>query len=102
MTFSVLMGFLMAKGKKMADLIDRNELFHGQVILVGTDDARKSVQDVMNAIWNAPTVAAVPVVRCKDCRFRQGEKEGFCYGIERYVSDDDYCSRGERREDGEE
>lgn len=42
------------------------------------------------------------VVRCKDCRFRQGEKEGFCYGIERYVSDDDYCSRGERVEDGEE
>lgn len=45
----------------MADLIDRDELFHGQVILVGTEDARKGVQDVMDAIWNAPAVDAEPV-----------------------------------------
>lgn len=74
----------------MADLIDRQELLEHK----GCCRAR-----IIQMIESAPTVDAVPVVRCKDCRFRQGEKEGFCYGIERYVSDADYCSRGERRAD---
>ena len=38
-------------------------------------------------------------VRCKDCVFRMGETIGVCYCLERFVRDDDYCSRGERRED---
>lgn len=39
------------------------------------------------------------VVMCKDCRFRRGEKKDFCYGIEKYTKDDDFCSRGEMIED---
>ena len=51
-------------------------------------------------IDNAPTVDAVPVVRCKDCKYL--EITG-CYGecgkaILGIVSPDDFCSRGERRE----
>lgn len=37
------------------------------------------------------------VVRCIDCEFRNGEKKGFCYGIERYTNDFDFCSRGIRK-----
>ena len=88
----------------MADLIDRDELFHGQVILVGTEDARESVQDVMDAIWNAPTVDAVPVVRCRDCVNRGWENECPLYESAYITNGGDdgsnfYCAWGERKED---
>ena len=42
----------------------------------------------------APTVDAVEVVRCKDCKHRY--EDSWC----EYVDDDDnfYCARGERKE----
>ena len=42
----------------------------------------------------APTVDAVEVVRCKDCKHRYSDS--WC----EYVDDDDnfYCARGERKE----
>ena len=41
----------------------------------------------------APTVDAVEVVRCKDCKHRHSDS--WC----EYVDDDNfYCSRGERKE----
>ena len=45
-------------------------------------------------IKNAPTVDAVEVVRCKDCKHRF--KDSWC----EYVDDDDnfYCAYGEREE----
>ena len=45
-------------------------------------------------IKNAPTVDAVEVVRCKDCKHRF--KDSWC----EYAHDDDnfYCARGERKE----
>ena len=45
-------------------------------------------------IKNAPTVDAVEVVRCKDCKHRF--KDSWC----EYADDDDnfYCARGERKE----
>ena len=45
-------------------------------------------------IKNAPTVDAVEVVRCKDCKHRYSDS--WC----EYVDDDDnfYCARGERKE----
>lgn len=46
----------------------------------------------------------VEVVRCKDCKFWHAEGQ-YCdkFGVlwdEFYTSPNDYCSRGERREDG--
>lgn len=52
------------------------------------------------AIAEAPTVDAVEVVRCKDCKFLHDK--GYCTlvtGMTR-IKHDDYCSRGERRNDG--
>ena len=52
------------------------------------------------AIERVPTVDAVEVVRCKNCRWF--ENDGYhtnCKLMRFCVEDDDYCSRGERRKD---
>lgn len=63
----------------------------------------------INWLNHAPTVEAVPVVRCKDCKFSKPYYHGpesnlgmftyLCtqglYGM----NADDYCSRAERRKD---
>lgn len=56
--------------------------------------------DINEAIIVAPTVDAVEVVRCKDCRWF--ENDGYhtnCQIMRFCVEADDYCSKGERRED---
>lgn len=55
-------------------------------------------------IYNAPTVDAVPVVRCKECRYfveSAVSKASFCKRQERMIRMrlDDFCSYGERRND---
>ena len=58
-----------------------------------------------------PTADVVEVVRCKDCRcakkmecvFISNNEQGItlhCLMHEMFVDDDDFCSWGERREDG--
>ena len=52
-------------------------------------------------IMEEPAVDAVEVVRCKDCKYYRthGQTSGMCYygtGM-RYMYDDEFCSRGERR-----
>lgn len=55
------------------------------------------------AIDDASTIDAVPVVRCKDCKYYKsvaGCLDGYCGMAEwyrRYKYPDDYCSRGERK-----
>ena len=59
-------------------------------------------------IDNAPTIDAVPVVRCKDCKYfnRKVSVGGFCRcgevcgGHPLMRANKDFCSYGERREDG--
>lgn len=64
------------------------------------------VDDAIGLIDDAPTVDAVEVVRCKDCKHleidpglrydkRMCLMRGGEYG---YCKDDDFCSYGERRE----
>ena len=61
-------------------------------------------------VINAPTIDAVPVVRCKDCKHYKPGKYfkdiNFCHRLPYYaekgglnVADDDFCSYGERRSD---
>ena len=58
-------------------------------------------------IWNAPTVDAVQVVRCEDCKWfdrsePSGTVEPIGYRCKRrwiFVDTDDFCKRGERREE---
>ena len=60
-------------------------------------------------IWNAPTIDAVPVVWCKDCKHRvytdEGESCPDDIVCDLWESDGfyetDYCSWGERRADAD-
>ena len=66
-----------------------------------------AIRLIHNAIDNAPTIDAVPVVRCKDCKFGDWDsepndamvcmrtKDGF------WRSGNDFCSYGERKEGAE-
>lgn len=59
-------------------------------------------------VADAPTVDAVPVVRCKDCKHYQfADNRAFGFPVKlcewtgfEDVDDEDFCSRGERK-DGE-
>ena len=63
--------------------------------------------EVIEAVKDAPTIDAVPVVRCKDCEFAlshpdNAEKLVCRKGINwRGVEPNHYCSYGERRTDHE-
>lgn len=61
-------------------------------------------------IEHAPTIDAVEVVRCRECEYWKCNPNTKNYGVCRKVSyddfevvmeKDDFCSYGERREDGE-
>ena len=66
-----------------------------QIVSLVLENAR----DMYRSIMNAPTVDAVEVVRCRDCKFNL---DGHCDNWSGWelVADDEFCSRGERREDG--
>ena len=63
-------------------------------------------------LFSAPTVDAVEVVRCKDCKwYKEGKylaPNKFCYRLKDRsgehigynFSDDDFCSYGERKDNG--
>ena len=59
------------------------------------------VADVCICIHEAPTIDAVPVVRCKDCKYWEKPYgwNGWCdeHGIP--AEEDDFCSWAERRDE---
>lgn len=61
-----------------------------------------SVEGIVAAINNSDTVDAVPVVRCKDCKYYKPDEYecgcDFAGGLP-YVKAGDFCSYGERNED---
>ena len=62
----------------------------------------KWVSDIM--IDDAPTIDAVPVVRCKDCKWKVVTKlkENYCLRCEDIVKDDYFCADGAKMERSEE
>ena len=102
----------------MAHLIDADKLgmYLADVQLANRgwrDDVCELLDDVMYALEEAPTIDAVEVVRCKDCKYSCNpipEEVGFVECL--YCSDprrepeeemaivgyDDFCSYGERKE----
>lgn len=58
------------------------------------------VQTVRDILSDAPTIDAVPVVRCRECVYatRPGDNIVHCDNFERDMMPDDYCSVGERKE----
>jgi hypothetical protein len=85
-------------------LIDADALLNGGIrVQCGLNDnglIMIPMGDVRKSIENAPTIDAVPVIRCKECKQWTGSKckrfsfAPFAYC---YTNPDDYCSRGERK-----
>ena len=90
--------------EKRCDLIDRQALGLGRC-----DPDAFPIQNrgyvagwngVINLIEQAPTVDAVEVVRCKDCKYRYTAKSGLILCTQHITmtpKDNDFCSYGERR-----
>lgn len=91
-------------------MIDADALKHsiaGDIPLMPT--VRIAIE---HRIDEMPTIEAEPVVRCKDCKwYKEGEHlapNRFCFRLKdangKHIgynfSDNDYCSHGERKEDG--
>ena len=65
--------------------------------------AFKTRQDIEEWLNTSPTIDAVPVVRCKDCKHYEIHKPKVLENCERkgYIipmKPDDFCSYGERKE----
>ena len=70
--------------------------------LCATCGEHHTAEDVIMMIKTAPTVDAVPVVRCLECKWWQEDDDvGHCDnpdGLDNYAKPDDFCSYGERKE----
>lgn len=58
---------------------------------------------IKSILKDAPTIDAVPVVRCKDCKYWQDNNGGYphdecCWGKGETPDQDDFCSYGERKD----
>lgn len=85
-------------------LIDAHRLFEAMLwikgqYIAGIGEVVNAI-DVFEQIKDAPTIDAVEVVRCKDCKYL-GIKDlvyGYCkYRMTGIIMPDDYCSYGERK-----
>lgn len=75
-----------------ADELKRNHMFYHEA------DNRSYAEE--RDIDETPTVDAVPVVRCKDCKHHEDEEMGMVYCphiVGSWVAEDFYCADGERR-----
>lgn len=83
-------------------LIDANALFGAieEMEIIGTmdneNDAAISQSAVLDIVFAAPPVYAVPVVRCLECTFHN-EINCPLYYRRNELSDDWFCADGERR-----
>ena len=61
----------------------------------------KGLIDAADTLKNATTIDAVPVVRCKDCKWflYDDDVDYVCVQIGKYMGFDDFCSHGERNKD---
>ena len=64
---------------------------------------REAILAVRSILHSAKTIDAVPVVRCRECKYRfknNGHSKAGCPIIDAnvWMDDDDFCSHGERKE----
>lgn len=61
--------------------------------------ADRDIRELLDELEALPAADVVPVVRCKECKFR--ENDDFCTGRGfpyQLVPDDGFCDKGERKE----
>lgn len=60
----------------------------------------KVLQVFKNVVDTSPTINAEPVVRCKDCKYRNNEYcEQFCEVLGKFTNDKFYCSYGAKMDE---
>lgn len=90
-------------------LIDANKLgLTDFEIVMCNGDYKEALKMILNKIEETPTVDAVQVVRCKDCKYFDcwGPKGKETFDCIRFleappITPEWYCADGERREDGQ-
>ena len=92
------------EGKSLREKIERYKIESGFASATPEERAMlaESLIDTLKSL-DIPTIDAVPMVRCKDCK-HYGNEYGHPYGGEcawhgSLVDPDDFCSYGERRTD---
>ena len=85
------------------DLFDAEFKETRKLILAGEthlDNLAEGFTEADRVIWQMPTVDAVPVVRCKECKWTGGDF--VCYrGVMVQHKPEDFCSYGERKDGAE-
>ena len=83
----------------MAEYIDREALEKAMTIAAvnGKDKDRRTWAKAICVLHDIPTVDLVPVVRCKDCKYRDGTP-GQPNILCAQMHEDDFCSYGKRKE----
>ena len=90
-------------------LIDGNKLLETykkwipQLLSKEDEGDRRGVETCIMVLEDMQTVDAVPVVRCRECKYRfknNGHDKSGCPIIDAniWMDDDDFCSHGERKE----
>lgn len=83
-------------------LVDADEMFKYGTFVCHNECDLKLVANIIEMIQEAPTIDAVPVVRCGECRY--WDEDGRCEPpknglIREYTEPNDFCSYGERRDE---
>lgn len=92
----VVKAILAERDKIPYELVSEKPFKHG-------NSMRGGIRKALRCIEQAPTVDVVPVVRCRECRYRfknNGHSKDGCPIIDAniWMDDDDFCSHGERKE----
>lgn len=84
-------------------LIDKDLLIEILGEMQGLCDTKAALiqnSKIWQQVKDLPTVDAVPVIRCKDCKwYYRGGATCMYWDGENDMCGDDYCSRAERRKD---
>ena len=78
-------------------LIDADALMASYAVAYSTTNNRWHIYVNIETINSAPTVDAVEVVRCKECKWYKSEMIPATVKCLIYCKPIDYCSYGERR-----
>jgi hypothetical protein len=80
----------------MAEYIERTDAMNA--VLVGDIDKDFPCMDIAARLHDIPAADVRPVVLCRDCEYWQSDC-GWCGYFDIGMNIDDFCSRGEKREE---
>ena len=85
-----------------ADTILKADENSDKALVLGSGKALEIAYALLKKkVADAPTVDAVVVTRCKDCRSYNKPKTGWCEVHLDREHPDDFCSYGKRKDDGD-